>query len=69
MEKQLITLLKLGFDLDDFYVITIWDHEIKLQGRLNNDTLAKYIKLGYEFKSSEMGFTSLKNNLEIIFTV
>lgn len=66
MENQIIKLLKQNLDLSDFYVITIWDDIIRCQGHFNNDILAKYMKLGYQFEPYQNGFQSIvKNNLEI----
>jgi hypothetical protein len=58
METQLIQLLKLGLDLDDFFAITIYKEDVRLLGFNEADKLVKYSKLGYEFK------LTLSNHLE-----
>jgi hypothetical protein len=72
MEKALIRLLKLGYDLDDFYVITInpehYPEEITLQGHNTPEKLLKYTQLGYSFKVVGIGFQAEKNKIKINLT-
>ena len=57
MEQTLIKLLKLNFDLDDFYCITIYPdyqaEQLLLQGRPSPEKLLKYTKLGFVFANEE----------------
>ncbi len=57
MEQTLIELLKLNFDLDDFYSITInpayFPETITLQGHPTPEKLFKYTKLGFSFDIGE----------------
>jgi hypothetical protein len=72
MEQKLIRLLKLDYDLDDFYVITITpDHypeEITLQGHNTPEKLLKYTQLGYSFKAVSIGFEAVNNKIKINLT-
>ena len=69
MENQLIKLLKLGLDLDDFFAITIYKDESRLIGFNKDDKLTKYIKLGYEFKLTPNNHLEAnKNNIVITLT-
>ena len=69
MEQTIIKLLKLNFDLDDFYVITFnpsfYQEEITLQGNCTPEKLLKYTQLGYSFESNTNGFTSTKEKIKI----
>jgi hypothetical protein len=70
MEQTLIRLLKLNFDLDDFYSISIhpehYPAEIVLQGHPTPEKLLKYTQLGYSFISSDNGkFSSTINKISI----
>lgn len=69
MEKTLINLLKLNFNLDDFYAITInpdfYPESVTLQGHSNPEVLSKYTKLGYSFVSNDNGFTATKDRIKI----
>ena len=72
MEKTLIRLLKLGYDLNDFYVITInpahYAEEITLQGHNTPEKLLKYTQLGYSFKVVSIGFQAENNKIKINLT-
>jgi len=72
MEQTLIRLLKLGYDLNDFYVITInpehYAEEITLQGHCTPEKLLKYTQLGYSFESVSIGFTCIKEKIKINLT-
>jgi hypothetical protein len=72
MEKKLIELLKLNYDLDDFYAITInpdyHDTQITLQGHNTPEKLLKYTQLGYSFKPDNFGLTASINKTTINLT-
>ena len=57
MEKTIIDLIKLNFDLDDFYSITIhpnhYEETTLLQGNPCSEKLLKYTKLGFVFTSGD----------------
>ena len=69
MEQRLIRLLKLNFNLDDFYAITLnpehYAEEITLQGHCTPEKLLKYTQLGYSFESVSIGFTCIKEKIKI----
>lgn len=69
MEQRLIRLLKLDYDLDDFYSITLnpehYPEEITLQGTCTPDKLVKYTQLGYSFSNNDNGFTCTKEKIKI----
>lgn len=69
METTLIRLLKLGYNLDDFYTITFWnsgEYDIVLQGYLTNEKLVKYMELGYQFEKHQNGFLAINNRVRIV---
>lgn len=69
METTLIRLLKLGYNLDDFYTITFWDsgeYDIVLQGNFTNEKLVKYMELGYKFEKYLSGFLAINNRVKIV---
>jgi hypothetical protein len=72
MEQTLIRLFKLGYDLDDFYVITInpdnYAEVITLQGSNTPEKLLKYTQLGYSFKAVSIGFEAVNNKIKINLT-
>ena len=72
MEQTLIRLLKLGYDLNDFYVITIhpehYDNEVILQGHNTPERLLKYTQLGYSFKVVSIGLEASNNKIKINLT-
>jgi hypothetical protein len=69
METNLIQLLKLGLDLDDFFAITIYKEDVRLLGFNKDEKLVKYSKLGYEFKLTPSNHLEAnKNNIVITLT-
>jgi hypothetical protein len=72
MEQKLIELLKLNYNLDDFYSITInpdyHDRQITLQGHNTPEKLLKYTQLGYSFGNYHIGFTASNNKITINLT-
>ena len=72
MEQTLIRLLKLNYNLDDFYVISInpdyHDREITLQGHNSAEKLLKYTQLGYSFKPDGVSLTATNNKITINLT-
>ena len=73
MENYLIELLKKDFDLNDFYVINIYNTDfnsdyIQLQGFNSPEKLYKYTQLGYEFKSQNEWVVAKKGNIKITLT-
>jgi coproporphyrinogen III oxidase-like Fe-S oxidoreductase len=71
MEQTLINLLKLNFDLDDFYSISIHPdyhpERILLQGHPSSENLLKYTKLGYTFIGDENKLIATKDRVRITF--
>lgn len=67
MEKKLIDLIKMNFDLDDFYSIEINRYVIALQGPVSDELLAKYIKKGYVFNFYENRYRAQLDNIIIVF--
>ncbi len=70
MEKTIIELLKLNFDLDDFYNITIYPNyhaeEVILQGKPSPEKLLKYTKLGFAFTNGDNDrLIATKNKIRI----
>ena len=72
MEQTLIILLKLDYDLNDFYVITFHPdycpEEITLQGRNTPEKLLKYTQLGYSFKVTSVALEAENNKIKINLT-
>ena len=72
MEQRLIRLLKLNFDLDDFYSITIspssYPEQITLQGWSTPEKLLKYTKLGFSFDNNGHRLESNVNKVRIVLT-
>ena len=69
METTLIRLLKVDYNLDDFYTITFWnsgEYDIVLQGNLTNEKLVKYMELGYQFEKHQSGFLAINNRVRIV---
>jgi hypothetical protein len=69
MEQTLINLLKLNFDLDDFYSITIHPDyhpdNVFLQGKPSPEKLLKYTKLGFDFTMDNDRFVAKKDRIRI----
>lgn len=69
MEQTLINLLKLNFDLDDFYSISIHPEyhpeNVLLQGTPTPEKLLKYTKLGYDFTMENDKLVATKNRIRI----
>lgn len=72
MEQTIIKLLKLNYDLDDFYSITInpegYSNTICLQGNFTPEKLSKYTELGYSFKVASIGFQAFNDKIKINLT-
>jgi hypothetical protein len=72
MEQRIIRLLKLNFNLDDFYAITLnpehYAEEITLQGSCTPEKLLKYTQMGYSFQSVSIGVTCTKEKIKINLT-
>lgn len=70
MEQQVLRLLKLNFDLNDFYVITLhpnhYGHEIVLQATQSPELLFKYTNLGFAFEKDDSGFIADKDKIRIV---
>ena len=70
MEQTIIALLKLNFDLNDFYSITInpehYPEVITLQGHNSPESLSKYTKLGFSFTIGDNDrFVATKDKIRI----
>lgn len=72
MEQTLIRLLKLGYDLNDFYSITInpdyYPEQITLQGHNTPEKLIKYTQLEYLFKDNSISLQAVNNQIKITLT-
>lgn len=71
MEKKIIDLIKMGFELDKFYAIHFWSHGsnyTQIQGHLKDNEISEYVKLGFEFKFENGMYTASKNNITIVLT-
>ena len=70
MENQIEKLLKLGLDLNKFYVISLLSNEIQLQGHATGSLINDLIKLGYELNyDKESNWLEYRtNNLKITLT-
>ncbi|MGI9137885.1 MAG: hypothetical protein ACR2IM_02475 [Sediminibacterium sp.] len=67
MQNQILNLIKLNFDYDDFYSIDIKKDAIYLQGKIDNEIITKYIKMGYVFKFEDFRYVAKLNNIIITF--
>jgi hypothetical protein len=69
MKKQLAILNKLKIDFDLFYVVSVKDNEIRLQGRATQETIdACKFMVDFEF-NQEWGFlTGERNGISITLT-
>lgn len=67
MENKIIELIKLNFDLDDFYSISIRKNQISLQGNIVDQNIIKYTKKGYVFDFKNDRYIANNNGIEIIF--
>jgi hypothetical protein len=72
MEQIILRLLKLNFDLDDFYSITInpehYPEVITLQGSPSPEKLLKYTKLGFSFGTGDNArLVATKDKIRITF--
>lgn len=69
MEQQILTILKLGLDLDDFYSIMInpnsFIYSISFQGTLTPELLLKYTSKGYVFEIDGNRYYAKKDNHQI----
>jgi hypothetical protein len=76
MKENLERLIKLGYDLDDFYCVNIMTHSIRLQGDFKNSTFNKYKQLGYKFEVTSIGknekclyFQAIKDSITIVLSL
>lgn len=67
MEKKIIDLIKLNFELDDFYSISIRNSQITLQGNIVDENIIKYTKKGFVFDFQNDRYIANNNGIEIIF--
>jgi hypothetical protein len=75
MEQTLIKLLKMNFNLDDFYSITInpeyYPEVMTLQGDNTPEKLLKYTQLGFSFETNHFSsqcLTAIKEKIKINLT-
>lgn len=63
MKEQYEKLSMLNIDMNDFYTITLYHYELRLQGRLTETLLKKMKALGFVFVLSDQGYveSSLDN--------
>ena len=67
--KQIAKVIDLDLNLDDFYVIRIYDNLIHLQGEHNEAIQSHCEKIGYEFKEEGMFKIAVKNGIEITLVI
>lgn len=67
MEQKLIDLIKMGFNLDDFYSISINTRAISLQGNISDENIVKYMKKGYVFDFRTDRYIYESKDLNITF--
>ena len=69
MEQTLINLLKLNFELDDFYSISIHPEyhpeKVLLKGTPSPEKLLKYTKLGFDFTMDNDKLVATKDRVRI----
>ena len=66
MEQKIINLIKLNYNLDDFFAITVYDKmETNLHGYYTDEKYAKYSQMGYDLKLDNLHFTGTKDNITI----
>lgn len=56
MKKQVEKLSMLNIDMNDFYAITLYESEIRLQGRLTGTLLRKMREYGFVFVLDDSGY-------------
>lgn len=56
MKEQFEKLSMLNIDMNDFYTITLYECEVRLQGRLTESLLKKMKELGFVFHLSQNGW-------------
>lgn len=67
MEQKIISLIKMGFELDDFYSISFNNHGIFLQGSISDELIVKYMKKGYVFDFRTDRYIYESKDLNITF--
>jgi hypothetical protein len=65
MKEQYEKLSMLNIDMNDFYTITLYHYELRLQGRLTETLLNKMKALGFVFKLSDQGY--VESSLDHVF--
>ena len=65
MKEQFEKLSMLKIDMNDFYTITLYHYELRLQGRLTETLLKKVKELGFVFSLSDQGY--LEANLDNVY--
>jgi len=69
MEQKIINLIKLNYNLDDFFAITFYEKaETNLHGWYSDEKYAKYSQMGYDLKLNNLHFTGTKNNITVTLT-
>ena len=59
------TLSAAGLSFDDFYVITFWDDEVKLQGNYTSQKARRVQRLDPKSKISEQGYVEAVINVVV----
>ena len=67
MEKKIIDLIKMGFELDDFYSISFNSAGIYLQGSISDEKIVKYMKKGFVFDFRTDRYIYESKDLNITF--
>lgn len=60
----------MGYDIDEFYVITLWKGRLELQGNLNRKTLeiAKNLGVTLTWNDNTLALDGQDNNIRICLT-
>lgn len=67
--KLLNTLIELNvIDLKDYYVVTIYEYKLSLQGHYKNELVADLIDAGFTLIKDDGYIKATKKNIEITLT-
>ena len=67
--KQIAKVIDLDLNLDDFYVIRIYDNLIHLQGEHNETIQSHCEKIGYQFTTDGMFKVGTNHGIEITLVI
>lgn len=71
MKQKIIDLFETSIDIEQFYCITFWGNQIKLQGHLTSSLLKELTNLGYVFNydTQHSWLQSTKDDIQITLTI